>query len=186
MNLEAQETGNHEEEWRPITGTDNPYEVSSLGSVRAMFPRPGLSVGRIIKPFLVSTNRGPTAPRRAVVMRIQGKKRKVPVHILVCTAFHGPRPSSEHQAAHGDGNGLNNRSDNLRWTLPRGNYDDMIAHGTHRAIVRKRLARISITQISEIRSRRATGEKLDNIAATFGISRSHACAITKGRCGGSL
>jgi hypothetical protein len=36
-----------------------------------------------------------------------------------------------HQAAHGDGAGLNNRLANLRWATRRENEADKIKHGTH-------------------------------------------------------
>ena len=41
------------------------------------------------------------------------------IHFLVCTAFHGPKPSENHQVAHADGCPSNVRSDNLRWATPR-------------------------------------------------------------------
>jgi hypothetical protein len=34
---------------------------------------------------------------------------------IVCTAFHGPRPSKHHVAHHEDGDVRNDRPDNLRW-----------------------------------------------------------------------
>ncbi len=39
----------------------------------------------------------------------------VRVHIIVATAFHGPRPAKEYVVDHIDTNRRNNRSDNLRW-----------------------------------------------------------------------
>lgn len=37
------------------------------------------------------------------------------VHVLVATAFYGPRPSSGHVPDHLDNNPSNNRADNLEW-----------------------------------------------------------------------
>jgi hypothetical protein len=51
-------------------------------------------------------------------------------HYLVLTAFTGPRPAGC-QAAHGDGDKLNNALGNLRWASPRENNADKIRHGTH-------------------------------------------------------
>ncbi len=39
----------------------------------------------------------------------------VPVHRVVCSAFHGDAPSNEHIVDHIDTNRANNRPDNLRW-----------------------------------------------------------------------
>jgi hypothetical protein len=37
------------------------------------------------------------------------------IHEIVCTAFHGKRPSPDHQVNHIDGNPLNNHPNNLEW-----------------------------------------------------------------------
>ena len=52
------------------------------------------------------------------------------VHVLVCSAFHGERPSSKHQAAHIDGNSMNNARENLYWATVRENHADKKRHGT--------------------------------------------------------
>src|SRR5262245_47053161 len=44
-----------------------------------------------------------------------GKGRTWFVHQMVAIAFHGPRPSRKHDAAHRDGNKLNNHRDNIKW-----------------------------------------------------------------------
>ena len=48
------------------------------------------------------------------------------IHTVVCTVFHGPRPSSLHEAHHKDSNTKNNRADNLEWIL--GDENNKIAH----------------------------------------------------------
>jgi HNH endonuclease/NUMOD4 motif-containing protein len=117
-----------QETWRPIAGHAG-YEVSDLGRVR--------SLDRVVTKM----QRGrPVQHRlRARVLR-QGRTRggyltvslarhSVHVHCLVLRAFVGPRPAG-HQAAHRDGNKLNNSVGNLRWATPRDNNKDKIAHGT--------------------------------------------------------
>jgi transposase-like protein len=51
------------------------------------------------------------------------------VHHLVLAALLRPRPAG-YQAAHGDGNKLNNTAANLRWATPKENNADKLRHGT--------------------------------------------------------
>jgi hypothetical protein len=44
-----------------------------------------------------------------------GERQCVYEHIAVCLAYHGPKPTPFHEAAHGDGNPQNNSKENLRW-----------------------------------------------------------------------
>lgn len=98
------------EEWRPTTRDG--YFVSSVGRVRG--PK-----GTILK--LQNSGNG------YLQLRIRGAN--VSVHVLVCTAFHGPRPEGM-EVAHRDGVGTNNNAANLRWDTRRGNFSDKRAHGT--------------------------------------------------------
>lgn len=49
-------------------------------------------------------------------------------HILVCTAFHGPRPSPRHQVDHINRDRFDNRPENLRWVTPHENSMNSIRH----------------------------------------------------------
>lgn len=104
------------EEWRPVDGFPN-YYVSSEGRVRG-------ASGRILVPV-------PSAGGYCVVtLRRDMQSFTKRVHVLVCETFHGPRPSSRHQAAHNDGVRGNNFPINLRWATPEENQADRILHGT--------------------------------------------------------
>ncbi len=59
----------------------------------------------------------------------RGRRFIAQVHILVCEAFHGPRPSSGHEVAHWDGIRHNARPDNLRWATFEENEADKLRHG---------------------------------------------------------
>lgn len=50
------------------------------------------------------------------------------VHILVCTAFHGPRPTPKHQVDHINRDRWDNRPENLRWVTPHENSLNSITH----------------------------------------------------------
>jgi hypothetical protein len=96
--------------WRPTRY--NEYFASSLGRIRG--PQ-----GTLLK--LQNHNQGYKS------VGVRGVT--ILVHILVCEAFHGPRPDGM-DVAHGDGVRTNNRSDNLRWATRVDNFRDKREHGT--------------------------------------------------------
>lgn len=112
------------EEWRAVSINPD-YEVSSEGRIRRVAHgksgrgRLGLLPGSTC-----------TSGYRLVELRLDGKFQvMLGLHVLVATAFHGPRPSPEHEVAHWDGDERNNRKTNLRWATRKENAEDRIRHG---------------------------------------------------------
>jgi hypothetical protein len=103
------------EEWRTIPEYD-PYAVSSRGRVRGLR-------GHILRPWLAG------GARQYLYVQL-GTRRTAGVHVLVCEAFHGPRPAALHEVAHTDGDAANNAAANLRWVLHAENVSDQRRHGT--------------------------------------------------------
>jgi hypothetical protein len=60
-----------------------------------------------------------------------GRARNIAVHVSVCRAFHGEKPTPLHEVRHLNGDPLDNRPENLRWGTRKENAADMRAHGTH-------------------------------------------------------
>lgn len=112
------------EEWRPVAGYPA-YAVSSLGRIR----RAGATARFKPSNKMLNSKPGPSG-YRAVALHADGKQLTTTVHAVVCEAFHGPRPSPDHQAAHYDGVRTNNRADNLRWATRAENMADQERHGT--------------------------------------------------------
>ena len=81
-----------EEEWKLYKGGKF---VSNMGRVK-------LKSGWIYTPF-------PT--RGMVYARFYSKQ----FHVVVCTLFHGPRPSRHHTVDHRDRDPTNNKAENLEW-----------------------------------------------------------------------
>jgi len=108
------------EEWRPVAGFAD-YEVSDLGRVR--------SRSRKRSPRVLACPPG-TRGYRKVTLRREGKNFTRHVHVLVCEAFHGPRPDGQ-MVRHLDGNQLNNAASNLAWGSAVENAADMKRHGTN-------------------------------------------------------
>jgi HNH endonuclease/NUMOD4 motif-containing protein len=117
------------ETWRPIAGRDG-YEVSDLGRVRSVDrvvrrPQRGRIVDVHYKGVMLRLN-----PNSAGYLNVNlGRNRPAHVHSLVLEAFIGPRPAG-YQAAHADGDKLNNAAANLRWATPEENNADKARHGT--------------------------------------------------------
>lgn len=104
------------EEWRPVVGWEDRYEVSSQGRVRSARDSQQLRIRIIPKAYL---SRG-------------SKLQAFSVSRLVAEAFVGPRPSPRHEVLHGDGVEGNNTPGNLRWGTRRENMADAKRHGTLR------------------------------------------------------
>lgn len=115
-----------EEQWRPVVGWEDLYEVSSHGRVRS------LHTGRGPRNLdrLLSTER-PSEDYPMADLSRDGKKVKRSVHSLVAAAFIGPRPEGM-DICHNDGNARNCHLENLRYGTRSENILDEIAHGTHR------------------------------------------------------
>jgi hypothetical protein len=138
-----------QEEWRPVVGFPD-YEVSSLGRVRRAVDGYRKRAGQFLAQRIV------TGGYPAVWLGLDGVGYTKTVHSLVCAAFHGPRPSRQHQVAHNNGMPDDNRAENLRWATPRENRLDCVAHGTMplgEAHYRAGLTVADVQRIMELRSR---------------------------------
>ena len=100
------------EEWRPVAGYEKDYEVSSLGRIRRVNP-----------PMSTLSCRG-----KYYVVGLKGRTEYV--HRMVLKAFRGSPPSGA-VARHLNGNGRDNRLENLAWGTQSENMYDVVRHGRH-------------------------------------------------------
>lgn len=166
-----------DEIWKTIDEFDA-YEVSSFGRVRRRYRTVTNSVaGHVLKPFLSASGKG----YQTVTLCDGKRRRKRAVHVLVCTAFHGPRPSPEHQAAHWNGNKAENTEANLRWATRPENGQDMVRHGKSLLGQRHPLAKLSDDAVRTIAASTGTRGIGRTLAAQFGVSESLVSMIRSGR-----
>jgi hypothetical protein len=90
------------EAWKPVCGYEGLYEISSIGRVKSV------RWNRILKPNL-------SGSYPSISFCVNMRKKDYSIHVLVCTAFNGPKPTEKHEVNHIDGNKQNNLFSNLEW-----------------------------------------------------------------------
>lgn len=116
------------ENWLPVVGYEGLYEVSNLGHVRSL---DRVSTGkrpRKLRGRTLSLGLGSNGNYRIVGLCREGQSVSHSVHRLVCEAFHGP-PGGLH-TRHLNGDGHDNRAENLAWGTVVENMADKRTHGT--------------------------------------------------------
>jgi hypothetical protein len=98
--------------------------------------------------------------------------RNLAAHIVVCTAFHDPKPGPEYEVAHRCGNGGGGcfAPLHLRWDTRIGNMTDSVESGTISRGEQRYNANLTRDQAMEIYLRRTAGETGVALAREFGIS----------------
>jgi hypothetical protein len=100
----------------PVFGFEDLYSVNEDGQIFAhervafmpkggtrIYPAKQLKLHYIRSGYLM------------VALCKNGKKSEVPVHRIVCAAFHGEPPTDQHQVNHKNGNKKDNTPSNLEW-----------------------------------------------------------------------
>jgi len=148
------------ETWRPVSGFERHYEVSSLGNVRRSACGKRTYAGRLLRP---RTN--PEGYQHAV-LSINGVRHTKSIHRLVAQAFIGD--ASGREVNHIDGVKSNNAVFNLEIVSRSENQRHAYRTGLHspRKGAANPFARLSDEQVREIRSSR---EPLRVLAKRFGV-----------------
>lgn len=125
---------NEIENWKPVVGYEELYEVSDQGRVRSVDREVETSYqhGPVVKKYKGRVLR-PSADKDGylrVYLSWKGQVSTRFVHRLVLEAFRGTCPPG-HQACHYDDEPTNNRLENLRWDTNSANNLDMVRNGNH-------------------------------------------------------
>lgn len=157
------------ERWMDVAGYEGLYQVSSIGRVRGL-DRTTVTpsgISRRLKGRILRASRDSWGYLRVNLYR--GSKRySACVHVLVCTAFSGPRPDG-HEARHLDGKKANCRSSNLEWSTPSQNQKDRVEHGTSNRGERCGNAKLTRKDVARIKQMRTNRIATKEIAGRFGV-----------------
>jgi hypothetical protein len=166
-------------EWRPIAEFPG-YEASSLGQVRScdriIVDKNGLKKrlrSKILRPVA-------SGPQRSYLSVPLGRTAHRNIHVLICEAFHGPRPPG-HEVAHNDGNSFNNTADNLRWATKQENNADRDRHGTWTRGETHGPCKMTEQQVHETRRLCTLGFTAPKVAAIVGIQPGNVYNIKNGK-----
>jgi hypothetical protein len=101
---------------------------------------------------------------------------------LVCEYIYGSPPTDIHEAAHSCGNGRIGcvSPKHVRWATPVENMRDQILHGTQRNGEKSNFAKLTATQVMEIRALKGV-ETHSTIARRFSLTPSAIGLIQRGK-----
>lgn len=163
----------------PIPGVDGKYAAGSDGSIYCYSD--ARVNARKPKPFRVAATVGSEGyPFVAIIEH--SRKRSKAVHVLICAAFHGQKPSDIHEVRHGDGSRTNTNPANLSWGTPAENEADKRRHGTVAEGSRHGIAKLNEEAVRILRI--AIPQGLWNptdAAKVFGVDQSVIRAAVSGK-----
>lgn len=167
------------EEWRKVPGLSR-YSASNLGRIRRDV--------RIYRsdPGVIAQSATKAGHMKVSVVTDEGRYRTTHAHVLVAAAFHGPRPDG-FVTRHMNGNGADNRPENLAYGTGVDNAADALSHGTQVRGSRQHLAVLSEMQVRHLKLLRVEqGCSMNKLAALFEVSKSTVFDILKGRTWGHV
>lgn len=112
----------------------------------------------------------------------QSRKRTKAIHLLVCLAWHGAKPTPVHEVRHLDGRRINSMPTNLCWGTQAENEADKKRHGTAVLGSRHGVAKLNEEAVRILRI--AIPQGLWNpvdAAKVFGVDPSVIRAVTAGK-----
>lgn len=152
--------------WKPISGYEGYYEVSSNGEVRSIdrtvVDKKGRRKHLVGKQMKITKSSGRNNDGYYVVnLRSYGSSKVVPIHTLVATEFI-PNPCRLPTVNHMDGDKSNNRACNLEWASYKDNNIHALKIGLRKprgtAIVQKDMSGNVIAGFQSVcAASRATG-----------------------------
>jgi|ERR1041385_2678668 hypothetical protein len=191
-----------EEQWLPVVGWEEFYEVSSMGRIRSAKRRWGTTAKKILAGRVLRDG----YPYIWLVDGSKQRKQVVAIHRLICRAFHGEPPPG-HEVNHIDGVRTNNAADNLEWVTrsqnlkhgwklhPHPPFTDEDKRKISEAAIKRfkehpeqkmcgeknPLSILTNQQVLEIKRRLAHGAIGRRLAKEFGVSPQYISAINRNK-----
>ena len=161
------------EEWRPVVGHEGEYEVSNLGRVKSLERKVrlvahGVETQRTVPEKILKPGRMNRFGHCSVAI---GRRNSRTVHSLVTEAFIGPRPDA-FDIAHLNGDGSDNRVENLAYVSRADNNRHMVYHGKRK---------FTAEQVRELRSREWPRGSQKSAAKELGVSLATLNGLLRGR-----
>lgn len=159
-----------DEEWRDVVGYEGLYQVSNLGSVKAL-PRQRKN-GLFYKGHIMKDYRAKGGYRRIMLCDDHMNKRRYMVHRLVAEAFID-NPLNLPQVNHKDENTANNNANNLEWCTREYNvnYGGRISRISGENNSQHKLTWQQVKEIRETYVPRSKDFNQESLAKKFGVTR---------------
>lgn len=122
------------------------YEFDSEGNAYSF--RQNKRYGRQIKTFINKSN----GYVEVSLLATDGTHHLRRLNRIICTIFHGPPPTPEHETRHLNGIRTDNRAINLVWGTKKENAEDRVIHGTQTYGEKANGAKLTEAIVKNIRS----------------------------------
>lgn len=161
------------EVWKVIPSFER-YEISSVGRIKSIRYK-GTNVSKLLTPAL-----GADGYFKISLYNEDNLRKTLRINRLVLSAFKGDK--NGFQAAHLNGNPIDNRLSNLKWTTSLENHGHKKDHGTHGEGIRNPRAKLTEKEVRVIRKLYTQG-KLDGVqlAKKFKVNHVTIYGILNGR-----
>jgi hypothetical protein len=184
------------EVWAPIPTWDDRYEVSNMGRIRSLdtiavipenWRQRGYRIRKRGRVRVAYVNQRSGYRYITLAHRACGRFETTKVGRLVLLAFIGPCPEGM-ECCHNNGVRTDDRLANLRWDTHQANCADKAEHGTQRSGPEMiTSAKLSPSQIKEIRDRYATGGVGQRqLGVEYGVHQSNIHKIVVGKSWGHV
>lgn len=162
-----------DEVWKAVPEYEGFYEVSNFGRLRSLDRTFVNQIGqtRSYRGKLIAQCLNKRTGYLQASLKKSGVERKVRIQTIVAEAFLGPKPTPDHHVCHNDGNGTNNRIENLRYDTPKGNNSDKYLHGTIPIGVKHPQNILTEENVRDVKRRLSERQTQQSIADFYGVSR---------------